>query len=80
MARHKDCNWDLPDRELSGKYSWDTVQTSILMDIRDELKRMNARLNCPRFIEIPYVLEKIEKNTRKKRKKPKLKLVKKSAA
>ena len=79
MARHKDCNWDLPDREASGKYSWDTVKTSILMDIRDELKRLNARLNCPHFLAIPATLNRIEHNTRKKRKKPKLKIVRGAA-
>jgi len=35
------------------------------MDIRDELKQLNRLLRCPNFLAIPYTLNKIERNTRK---------------
>lgn len=42
MARHKDVNWTLPDR----CQDWHQVAVSVLMDIRDELKNINRRLDC----------------------------------
>ncbi len=42
------------------------IQCALLMDLRDELKRLNALLHCPNFTGIPQTLHKIERNTRKK--------------
>jgi predicted component of type VI protein secretion system len=41
MARHKDANWSVVE-------SPDTIgaQLTVLMDIRDELKALNAKLDC----------------------------------
>jgi len=61
MARHKDGDWKLPDRCAD----WTQVEVAILMDIRDELKQLNRLLRCPNFLAIPYTLNKIERNTRK---------------
>jgi hypothetical protein len=41
----------------------------VLMDIRDELKRINARLDCHETLKIPRYLRRIASNTTKKRKK-----------
>jgi len=45
------------------------------MDLRDELKSLNAVLHCSSFLDIPHKLEVIKRNTTKKPrpKKPKLK-------
>lgn len=61
-TRHKDVNWNCG--ELS---TWDGAKLAVLMDIRDELKRLNGLLNCQNFISIPKKLEAIRKNTAKPR-------------
>lgn len=63
MARHKDADWNLPD--IVG---WEAIQAAVLMDIRDELKRINARLNCSETMKIPRLLARIARNTNKKKK------------
>ena len=72
MARHKDVQWIMPEGD-----SWQTANLATLMDIRDELKALNRLLHCHRFMEIPWKLDAIVKNTTKKQK---LKLVKKKNA
>jgi hypothetical protein len=57
MARHKDVDWTLPDKLAT----WDQVNTSILLDIRDELKSLNALLHCQNFQQIPQVLRGIRR-------------------
>lgn len=64
MARYKDSDWNLPD-----SLSWGQVEVAVLMDIRDELKRLNSLLRCPNFIGIPFRLEQIVKNTKKPKRK-----------
>lgn len=63
MARHKDANWELQETD----YSWDAVQAALLMDIRDELKRLNGVIGCSNFLGIPATLRTIETNTRRRR-------------
>lgn len=76
MARHKNVDWDLP--EVIG--TWERVNTAILLDIRDELKRLNNLLHCQNFIAIPRILKTIRSNTTKPIKKTKLKVVRRRAA
>ncbi|BAQ16071.1 hypothetical protein [Methyloceanibacter caenitepidi] len=64
MARKKNVNWDLPD-----KNSWDAANLALLMDIRDELQKLNALLACRNFTDIPTILRGIRTNTAKPRKK-----------
>lgn len=57
-TRHKDSTWDVSD--VNGKaVSWATVQVAVLMDIRDELKKLNGLLHCPNFQAIPRKLDEI---------------------
>lgn len=69
MARFKGWNWHLPITEdgRSMAAGWDGVAVAVLMDIRDELKTLNAVLACPRFIDIPNKLDRIERNTKRKK-------------
>lgn len=71
MPRFKDRDWNLTHSINNNDqiYSWDLVPIAVLMDIRDELKRLNHLLNCPNFTRMPHTLESIRKNTIKKRKK-----------
>jgi hypothetical protein len=64
MSRRKDLNWDLPD----GMLSYDAASLAVLMDIRDVLKSMNARLQCQDTLAIPTTLREICRNTKPKRK------------
>jgi hypothetical protein len=66
MARCKDFDWNLSDTP-----SWDRTHAAILMDIRDELKSLNALLHCHNFVAIPHTLKRISQNTTKRKRKPK---------
>lgn len=75
----RDIDWHI---HINDDGSWNDadVQLALLNDIREELKRLNAVLHCPNFIEIPSILRTIRKNTTKKRKpkaaaKPRLRAV-----
>jgi hypothetical protein len=84
--RQKDANWIVTNADGTVT-SWEQVQAAVLMDIRDELKRLNNVLQCPNFIAVPSKLDAIKSelrqvrlNTRKRRKlkavgKPKLRVV-----
>ncbi len=69
MARHKDMNWNLPEGkpcESGGNAHKEShIQISLLMDLRDELKRLNSLLHCGSFIRIPSVLDQIAKHTKR---------------
>jgi len=71
MARHANADWILPERVTQSEH----VTWALLMDIRDELKRLNSVLHCSSFLDIPHKLDVIKRNTTKKprAKKPKLK-------
>jgi len=60
MARYKDYDWNVC-RNADGTYSIDLIKVNLLMDIRDELKRLNALLNCPHFTGIPTTLRSIRR-------------------
>lgn len=79
MSRFKDHTFNLSN-DQGNINSWDAAQLAALYDIRDELKRLNAVLNCPNFLEVPAILREIRKNTKKRKKaravgKPKLRVV-----
>jgi len=65
MARHKDINWNLPEGRLN---TWELVFCALLMDIRDELKSLNAVFGCVNFLRIQHDLNAIRLNTQRKRK------------
>lgn len=46
-------------------------QLTVLMDIRDELKKLNAVLHCPNFLGIPHELRQIKERLPKRRRKKK---------
>jgi hypothetical protein len=69
MARHKDANWNLHEPVST----WDEIKVAVLMDLRDELKKLNGTLQCYRFQGIPNTLDRIARNTIKPRKKRKAK-------
>ena len=64
--RGRNYNW-WPLDEKGEAPTWERVNTAILMDIRDELKRLNAAIYCQNFIQIPRVLRDIRRNTTRKK-------------
>lgn len=67
MPRHPNTDWNLPEQ----CQTWEQVNTAVLMDIRDELRKMNRVLTCPRFTAIPAKLDEIRRNTARRRRKNK---------
>ena len=64
MRKIKDIEWEVCDAN-GNISSWEKVIISVLMDIRDELKQLNAVLQCRRFQQIPQALDAIILNTQK---------------
>lgn len=63
MARFKDANWNLTTTSNGSVQTWEQAQLAVMMDLRDELKRLNSLLYCPNFTGIPTVLRSIQRNT-----------------
>ena len=65
MARHKDGDWNLPIGLKHGGDSleWHHARTAVLMDIRDELKTLNAVFRCHNALAIPALLRDIKTQT-----------------
>lgn len=66
--RRKDQNW-LLNVNTDGTVPTSDAQLAVLMDIREELKLMNLRLQCSEFISIPKKLDRIARNTAKPKRK-----------
>jgi hypothetical protein len=66
--------WDIWQRDADKKYTNEQVVQCILLDIRSELIRLNALLHCTNFQNVPLKLDRIARNTTKRktngRKKP----------
>lgn len=65
--RKKDVNWVIVSHD-DGSVSRDQVLIALLMDVRDELKRINRALYCENFLDVPHLLRMIRANTAKPRK------------
>jgi hypothetical protein len=57
-GRFKNIDWDLAN-ENGNIGSWEHVAIAVLMDIRDELRRINRTLGCSNFQGIPTTLRSI---------------------
>lgn len=70
-TRCKDFNWSVRTKERARAddgATFDGAQLAVLMDIRDELRALNAVLGCINFRRVPRYLRDIRRNTTKKRK------------
>ena len=61
MPRYKDVAWNLDEDDAC----YERAHLAVLMDIRDELKRLNGLLHCANFVGIPTDLRRIARNTAK---------------
>jgi hypothetical protein len=78
--RCKDWIWTVSKNHDGKHYSMEAATLTVLLDLRDELKRLNTLLHCSNFVAMPAILRRISRNTAKKRKprvigKPKLRVV-----
>jgi len=65
-TRLKDTEWTFtPDS--NGNHSTAAATLACLMDIRDELKRLNSLLHCGNFLSIPRTLVAIKQNTTRRK-------------
>ncbi len=46
MGRFKDVDWRLPEGTNGNAADWSTARLAVLMDIRDELKRLNNTMSA----------------------------------
>jgi len=66
MARSRqNVEWEIPQREHDVP-SVESATLCVLMDIREELRTLNALLGCYNFTQIPAVLRSIRRNTTKR--------------
>lgn len=71
MARFKNRDWNVGDADRDGRFTYDQIQTSLLMDIRDELQRLNNLLHCGNFTGMPHTLKRIDRRLAQTNKLPK---------
>lgn len=69
--RCKDYNWAVRLSDGNNYSAYNSLHLAVLMDIRDELKRLNSLLYCDNFYRIPNTLRQIEVNTNKAKRKKK---------
>lgn len=58
--RLKDNEWTV-DPGANGNYSMEAATLVVLMDVRDELKKLNGVFGCYNFQSIPHTLKGIRK-------------------
>ena len=64
--RQKNRVW-LPADETGMVPTWERANLAVLMDIRDELQKLNRLVGWPNFTAVPQTLQQIAKNTRKRK-------------
>lgn len=64
--RKKNYEWSI-GTNVDGTTPAHDALMAILMDIRDEMQKLNTLLGCDNFLEVPQLLRAIKKNTTKSR-------------
>ena len=67
MARFKNADWDIAASGTGSRVIEGAI-LAVLMDLRDEMQRLNLLLHCPNFTAIPGKLERIARKLPTKRK------------
>jgi hypothetical protein len=68
-TRRKDYDWNTGNPGTV--MTWEGAQLAVLMDIRDELKKLNTLLHCYNFTTIPATLRGIRAKLPTRRRKAK---------
>lgn len=66
--KFQNVDWTVDTAKNGVIADWEMVRVSVLMDIRDELQKLNALLHCSNFVAIPQILRRVSANTAKPRK------------
>lgn len=66
MPRHANVQWNLPEADGTG-HTWNSIHAALLMDIRDELQKLNRKLDGMPWWRITYAVSRIERNQRRPR-------------
>lgn len=53
-----DCSWETP---AGAEFRWEHVAIEVMMDIREELKRLNATLSCYRVSRMSDDINRLER-------------------
>jgi hypothetical protein len=56
-------DWNVGERDAQSRPTYDQIKVSLLLDIRDELQKLNALLHCTNFQRIPTKLDSIRAAT-----------------
>lgn len=65
-TRKKDADWKVAVDQFTGQVlTHADAQVALLMDLRDELKKLNRIIGCRNFTRIPMILDAINANTRR---------------
>lgn len=59
----RDTDWTIRQND-DGTFGSEQVNRAILLDIRAELKLLNAHFRCYNFVRIPMILDAIARDTR----------------
>lgn len=65
MRKHQNLDWAVPTTDKGAVQTWEHVGIVVMMDIRDELRKLNALLHCNNTVAIPDLLRAIKRNTTK---------------
>lgn len=68
MRRNRNAEWT--DANNDGSCTWDQAKIAVLMDIREQLQYIAGVLRCSNFQDISRKLERIARQTKRRRKKP----------
>lgn len=58
----RNIDWETPENP---HFRWEHVTVEVLMDIRQELKRLNELLHCHNAVGMPQTLKKIDRRLQK---------------
>ena len=69
--RNRDVNWKTvaDDNCYKHEQHYRRASLAVLMDLRDELRRIRQVFECPNMLEVPHILRQIRRNTTKPAKK-----------
>jgi hypothetical protein len=67
----KNIEWNITAPSPEDGYSLDKITVLLLIDIRDEMRKLNRTLACPEFRSIPRVLRAIRQHTGRIKPRPK---------
>lgn len=60
--RFENRNWTFPVNSEGNITEWEHVSIAVLMDIRDELQKLNRVLACPNFQAMPHQISRVARD------------------